>query len=154
LNNELEMLKNKVKFIEDILNKDIIIERKKKDEIIAKLGKRGYPKMSTNVDASEDEKSYKYLVDIPLFSLTEERIDELNKQYKNKKEEFNDYNSTTAVELWKREINEFVEFYKKWVVDRKEDEEDDEELGDKPKKKSKKSKTSTSKSKSTKSKKK
>lgn len=141
LNNELEILKNKVRFIEDILNKKIIIEKKKKDDIIDKLIEKSYPKLSHKIDACEEEKTYNYLTDMQLFSLTYEKIEELNKQYNEKKKEHDDYNSTTEMQLWRRELNEFMEFYDKWLINRKEEDKDDgiDSDEDKPKKSKKKS---------------
>ena len=139
LNNQLEILKNKVKFINDILSDKIIINKKKKSEIIAKLEQLKYPQLSNKIDATEEEKSYRYLTDMTLFSLTIEKIDELNEEYNNKKKEFDDYNSTTEVDLWKRELEEFSSTYKQWLVDRDEDENDDDNINTKKGKKSKKS---------------
>ena len=168
LNNELEILKNKVRFIQEVIDDKIVIKKKKKIEIVEKLKKSGYPKLSPKLDAIdppedfvEDEdkedveldndgkkkestnvKSYKYLTDMPLFALSTEKIDELNKKYKDKKDEFDDYNSTTEVEFWKRELKALMDYYPKWLDDRQKEEEDDNvaDLDAKGKKKSKKSK--------------
>jgi DNA topoisomerase-2 len=145
LSNQLELLKNKVRFIEDILSDKIVINKKKKAEIIAKLEHYKYPQLSNKVDATEEEKSYRYLTDMGLFSLTLEKIEELNEEYNNKKKEFDDYNSTTEVKLWERELEDFVTYYKQWLVDREEDENDDDNIDpNKKNKKSKKIKTKSS----------
>jgi len=122
LNNELKILEYKVKFINDVIEDRIIIKKKKQEEIIEKLVKRSYPKMSYDLEATEEEKSYKYLTAMALFSLTKEKIEELNKEYEAKKTEYDDYNSTTSLELWKREIDEFIKHYKEWLVERQEEE--------------------------------
>jgi DNA topoisomerase II len=144
LNNQLELLKYKVKFINDILKKTIVIENKKKDKIIELLEKLKYPKLSTKMDAEEEEKTYRYVTDMQLFSLTEEKINELKNEYNKKKEEYEDYNSTTPSELWRRELEELMEFYEKWTVEREEEEQDDnledDENEKKPKKRAKKPK--------------
>lgn len=138
LNNELQILKYKVKFVKEVIDEDIIIAKKKKDEIIKKLEKKGYPKLSHNIDATEDEKTYRYVTDMQLFSLTEEKIDELNKEYKNKQKEYDEYNSTTAIELWRKELNDLITFYAEWLKDRIEEENDDDIADDKKKKGGKK----------------
>lgn len=125
LNNELQMLKYKVKFIEDILDKKIIIEKKKKSEIIERIEKLKYPKMNKNIDAPEEEKTYKYLIDIPLFSLTTENIEELNNEYEKKKNEKEEYESTTAIKLWEKDLDEFIDYYKNWIAERMEEEKHD-----------------------------
>jgi DNA topoisomerase-2 len=122
LNNELTMLKYKVKFIDDVIEDKIIIKKKKKEEIIEKLVSRSYPKMSKILDAPEDSKTYDYLTSMSLFSLTREKIDELNKEYDAKKQEHDEYNSTTPKDLWKKEIEEFIKFYNEWIIERGENE--------------------------------
>lgn len=51
LNNELEILRNKVRFINDVLNKKIVLDNKLKSKIIAEIKKFGYPKLSNKLDA-------------------------------------------------------------------------------------------------------
>ena len=50
-----------------------------------------------------------------LFSLTEEKIDELNNRYKNKENELKKIESTTEIDQWKFELNEFRNEYIKWL---------------------------------------
>ena len=111
LNKELNILKYKVMFIEYVLDKKIIIERQKKINIINKLIELKFPKL---VDSNNDE-SYDYLTEMSLFSLTEEKIDELNNRYKNKEEELKIVQSTSEIDQWKSELNEFKNEYIKWI---------------------------------------
>lgn len=115
LENELMILKYKIRFINEYISKKIIVEKKKKDEVIERLVELKYPKLATNIEATEDEKTYQYITSMQIFSLTQEKIDELNDEYNKKKAELDDYKNTTAIEFWKREIHEFMEFYKKWL---------------------------------------
>ena len=62
-----------------------------------------------------DEKSYDYITNIPLFHLTEEKINELNEKYKNKEEELKDIIKTSEIDIWKKELEEFVIEYKKFL---------------------------------------
>lgn len=139
--NELEILKYKVKFIEDYRAKKIIITDRPEEEIEADLIKLKYPKLSTKYDALEDDKSYSYLTNMRLWSLSLQRINELNKEYNTKKAEYDDYIAISAMNLWRRELIEFDKAYDKWLIDMKEylnDDDDDAEDGEgkKPKKKS------------------
>lgn len=101
---ELEILKYKVKFIQDILNKNIIIERKKEQIILEKLGELKYPKLGA-------KQNYDYLIKIPLFSLTQDKIDELQSEYDKKEEEYNTCYNTTIEVMWINEIDEFTKLY-------------------------------------------
>jgi DNA topoisomerase-2 len=135
--NELEILKYKVKYIKDVLDDKVIVAKKKRDEVIEQLAKGGYPKLSKNLNATNDEKSYDYLASMLLWSLTSEKIEELQNEYDEKKKEYDDYNSTTEIELWKREIVEFKTSYAAWLKEKSERNEDDDDTK-KKKKKSKK----------------
>lgn len=134
LNNELEILKYKVRYIKEVLDEKIIVAKKKREEVIDQLIKREYPKLSKNLEAFEEEKSYDYLASMLLWSLTLEKIEELQKEYDEKKKEYDDYNSTTEIELWRREIEDFKKCYKNWLKEKQERNEDDEDMKKKKKK--------------------
>ena len=154
LNNELEILKYKIKFLKDVMSDKIIIKNKKMADVINDLKKKAYPKLSPRLDAldpidddknikndnddhdeehDEEEskknivvyKSYKYLTDIRMFSQTTEEIDKLNNKDEEKKKEYDIYNSTTEVQLWKRELEALLDYYPKWLEINKREEEDD-----------------------------
>jgi DNA topoisomerase-2 len=118
LENELMILKYKVQFINDILAKKILVEQKKKDDVIEKLEKFEYPKLSPKFDALEEDKTYNYLITMDLFAVTYERINDLNEKYKQKKDELDDYMKITELQLWRRELDDFVTFYNKWITDK------------------------------------
>ena len=111
LQNELNILMWKIKFIDDYINKIIIIERKKKSEIIEQLENLKYPKLNSNYKAEEKDKNYNYIIDIKLFDLTEEKISELTEKMKKKKEELEIYESTKYATIWKNELLELKEAY-------------------------------------------
>ena len=46
-----------------------------------------------------------------LSSLTSEKIDELTDECAKREKEYNDYCGTTFQDIWRREINEFIEAY-------------------------------------------
>jgi DNA topoisomerase-2 len=136
LNNELEILRNKVRYIDEISKDKITIVKKRKDEIIDQLMKRGYPKLSKKIDATDEEKSYGYLSDMLIWHLTVEKKEELEKELADKEKEYNDYDAMTEIGLWERELNDFKKEYEKWITDKEEREDDDS--GSKNKKKKKK----------------
>lgn len=136
LKNELNILKYKIKFIQEVCKGTIIVGNRKKQKIIDELIEKKYPKLSYDLNAidpddddvddeNDDEqeariatkrifKSYDYITNLQLFSLTKEKIDELTKQHDNKKEELEKYEKLTVEELWKLELKELLEFYETW----------------------------------------
>jgi DNA topoisomerase-2 len=115
LENEVNILKYKVKFIEDIFDKKIKLEKQKKDIIIARLVELKYPKLAKNINNLD--KSYSYLIELPLWSLTFEKIEELKSQLEQIEKILEDYMNKTEEEIWLGEIKEFEEAYKIWLKD-------------------------------------
>lgn len=109
LENELNLLKWRIKFIEDYLNRVVIIERKKKTEVIKQLEDLQYPKL--DIDYKSDNKSYNYITDIKLFDLTEEKLKELNDKFEAKLKELEEYKKTKSIDIWKKELMELRESY-------------------------------------------
>jgi hypothetical protein len=51
---------------------------------------------------------YDYLLTMPLWSLSEEKIEELNKQMNNKKDDHDNLEATHIFKLWERDLEEFL----------------------------------------------
>jgi hypothetical protein len=51
-----------------------------------------------------------------ILSLTKNRIEELEKEYVKIMDEYEKYKNITVDELWKNEINEFLEAYDKFLT--------------------------------------
>lgn len=104
IENDCNILKYKILFIQNIINKKIIINNKSKQDIIDQL--KDFPKIDL---------SYNYLLMMPIYSLSKEKIDELqdklNEFIKLKEDIFN----TSEIQMWKREIKEFIVEYNKYV---------------------------------------
>lgn len=115
LENQLNILKYKVLFIKYVLNDTIIIKKRKEVDIINDLIKFEFPKLSNDPFADDSKKNYNYLIDIPLFSLTEDKINKLNNEYDNKKQEYDDYLNTPETEIWRRELIELQKEYDKFI---------------------------------------
>ena len=109
INHELNLLKYKVKFIQYILDEKIIINRQKKETIIEKLKEFDFPELAP--DFTSKNSSYDYLTNMYLFSLTQDRIDELENRLKNKESELQKVIDTTIIDQWKLELDELLEKY-------------------------------------------
>ena len=128
---------SKIYVFEYILDKKIIIERKKKDYIIKKLEDYKFPRLANKVNAEDRLKSYDYLTEMSLFSLTFEKIEELKQKYEERRIELEIYMNTSIQDLWKNELNEFMNEYKKWLKSRVDEDELEES---KPKKRTRRKK--------------
>jgi len=100
---ELDALVWKMKFIEDVLTDKIIINRKKREDIVSQLIKRKYPNMG-------DEK-YDYLLTLPIHSFTYEKIEELKEKIKNKETELKLLQDKSEKVIWLEELDELKDAY-------------------------------------------
>lgn len=91
LNADLKLLLNRVMFIKAILDDKIVVNKKSKEYIEEQLVKHEFMKIDDCFD---------YLLNMPIYSLTKEKIEELINKAKNKKEQIKDLTSKTARDLW------------------------------------------------------
>lgn len=104
---QLELLEAKVRFILMIVEKKLIINNRKKDDIENELNTLKFPKFGKNKD--DTNINYNYLLTMPLYSLTYEKIEELKNQMKNKELEYNTLLNMTAIDVWKKDLKELLE---------------------------------------------
>ena len=102
----LKVLNEKVRFINDVINEDIIINKRSKDDINQQLEQRQYLKV-------DDE--YKYLVSMPIYSLSSEKKEELENEAAKKNEEFNELQGTSVETMWKSELEDFKLKYREFL---------------------------------------
>ena len=111
LKKELDIIKYKVKFIEEVNSNTLDIRNKKKQVIISNLESKAYPKFSNekNID------SYDYLLNMSIYKLTFEEIEDLKKKKEIKETEYNLLYSKTEKDLWIEDITEFKTNYTKYL---------------------------------------
>jgi DNA topoisomerase II len=125
LNNKLLLISTRVKFIEEIVKKTININNIPKDELIGQLVDKNYPKMMQSVlyhledlqkmkKNDRDSASYDYLIKMPIYNLTKEKIDELRKDKDKFSTDLNSLMNKSISELWLNDIavfeNEYINF--------------------------------------------
>jgi DNA topoisomerase-2 len=105
LEKQLKLISYKVKFILMIVEKKLDINNKKKVEIEEKLVEHKFPKI---------DDSFKYLLDMPLYNLTHEKIEELKKQQKEKQTDYDVLIELKPQKLWENDLDDFEKTYDKW----------------------------------------
>ena len=111
------LIKVKVKFILDIINKKIIVNNRSKTNIYEQLEKLDYPKMNNGLLYIKTDKMYKdgdfdYLIRMPIYNLTKERIEELKSELDKVETELSILESKSKFDLWKEDLKEFEREYK------------------------------------------
>jgi len=95
LNADLSLLDSKIKFIQLVIEEKIIVFNKKKDFIIEQINKHDLLKVNN---------SYDYLLDLKLWTLTAEKIEDLKKNSEKMKKELVILTQTTVSQMWKSEL--------------------------------------------------
>jgi DNA topoisomerase-2 len=104
LEKELLVLVNKARYIQELLNDTIDLRKKKKQEIIDLLQEKGY----NQIDGDQE---YKYLVKMPMDTVSEENVDKIMKEQISKEDELQRIISTTIQQMWLSELDLFMEDY-------------------------------------------
>lgn len=130
---EAAKLSNQARFVLEKIEGKISIENKSKRELIRMLVQKGYESDPVAAWAKAQEKSleeedddgndsdssidsgsssgpnFNYILNMPLWCLTKEKVDELLKQRDQKKGELHDLQRKTPEDLWKEDLAVFVE---------------------------------------------
>lgn len=100
---ELKWLSNKAKYILENLNDTIDLRRKKQVEIEKLLESHGYDRL---------DNSYKYLVKMPMDSVTEENVEKMLNDKTSKETEMKALESKKTTDIWYEELLELEKQYK------------------------------------------
>ena len=111
LEKELVVLSNKAKYIKENLDGTIDLRRKKKEQVVAMLEEKGYDKIQGDED-------YKYLIKMPMDSVTEENVEKLLKEKGNKQVELELVKNTTINKMWINELDNLKEVYIEYKEER------------------------------------
>ena len=97
LSKELRVLAFKAKFIKSIIDKKLVVNNVKKEVIVKWLEENKFEKI---------DDSYNYLLNMPIYSLTNERYMEMMKNVKDKKEELDSIKEKEPKEMYLADLNE------------------------------------------------
>jgi DNA topoisomerase-2 len=111
LEKELVVLSNKARYIQELLDDTIDLRKKKKTEIIVMLQEKEY-------DVIEDDDEFKYLIKMPMDSVSEENVEKLNKEHKDKSDELQRIKETSEQQMWMSELEYLEQEYDKYRSER------------------------------------
>ena len=95
---EIMILSNKAKYIMEVLEGTIDLRKKKKQEIIDMLVEHDY-------DTIDDDNDFRYLVRMPMDSVSEENVEKLVNEHETKVAELERVKTTTIEQMWLSELN-------------------------------------------------
>ena len=123
LKNKISILESKVKFIYEIIEDTITIYKKTRTDIIQQLYSKEYLLYENNVITLTSKKKFKsirseydYLIKMPLYSLSQDKIDELTKDLEKNKLEYEKLEGKSIETMWREELkllkSQLDRFYK------------------------------------------
>ncbi|KAI9055018.1 hypothetical protein LZ554_002159 [Drepanopeziza brunnea f. sp. 'monogermtubi'] len=128
INTEYRKLRNQARFVLEIIDNQLVVSKQKKPVLVAELRKRGYdafPKLKDakksgetddvvendeEISADDDAgaRDFDYLLGLPIWSLTQERVEKLKAQMAAKKDEHDTMEKLTEKDLWCEDLDKFV----------------------------------------------
>ena len=111
LERDLVVLSNKAKYIQENLDGTIDLRKKKREEVQTMLTEKGYDKI-------DDDEDYRYLVKMPMDSVTEENVEKLLKEKGTKEAVLEQVKKTSVQEMWSGELDRLTEQYLEYKTER------------------------------------
>lgn len=124
---ELLLMSVRARFINEIIEKKIKINNVPKADIITQLEEGKYPKMFQSKLYTEEalnnylnkeqreEANYNFLVNMSIYNLTKEKVEELNKLTDEVKDKLEKIKNTAIETLWTNDLDELEVEYKKFM---------------------------------------
>ena len=103
LQKELTLLSNKARYIQENLDGEIDLRKKKREEILEMMVARKYAVI-------EDDTDYKYLLKMPMDSVSAENAEKLINDRINKETELCVIQSTTIENMWLKDLDELKQY--------------------------------------------
>ena len=111
---DLDILKEKIRFINYVIDEKIIIRKKTKANIKEQLETHKFKKVNKN-KFDEVNGSYDYLIGMPIYTLCTDRTLELEQECKIKNESYDELFKKEVGEIWLEELNTFSDKYKQYM---------------------------------------
>ncbi|KAJ1895335.1 DNA topoisomerase 2 [Coemansia sp. S17] len=143
LGRDLQMADNRARFVMEIIQKKLTVNNRKRKDIIQELRDRKYEPMPKKVrpvvagdpdteQAAEAEDSgevsdYDYLLSMPIWNLTMEKVEKLLKEKNDIQQKLEDLLALTPIDLWTTDLEEVEKLWDVMVADYEQRLVDDEE---------------------------
>lgn len=97
LDDDINILKARYIFVDGVVNNKIIVNKRSKQDIENQL--------DDALNGFKVDGSFDYLLRMPIYSLTEEKLNELRDKINSSKEEYEKLQSTSIEDMWKNDLN-------------------------------------------------
>ena len=115
---EIEVLRHKVRFIEQIIADEIVVHKRSKAELVVALEEFAYPRLAPEANTgigggggSGETPSYNYLLNMPIYSMTLDTVASLREMLHERRSKHDELQATPPEHLWNGELGHFREQY-------------------------------------------
>ena len=120
LNKELQLLKSKLRFIELVIDDEIIIYKKSKDTLIQSLSDLEFPFYEDNQIINHNKEveiknEYNYLLNLSVYSFTLDKVQELKDDVTSKNEKLLEIQNMEIKDIWLQELDTFELKFKRFA---------------------------------------
>ena len=116
---ELRHLFNKARFVDEIINKKLLVMNVEESIIVKNLEKGGFDKENTKINESGEEEEgsggYNYLLKMQVRTFTSNKVNQLRAEIEAKNKILKTLKETTEKQMWMNDLNEFKTEYTKWL---------------------------------------
>ena len=100
---KLVQISNRYRFVKEIVEETLLINRRPKIDIETELEEKKYDKIKNG-----ERLSYDYLLTMPIHSLTKEKLEELEMEMENTETTLDQLSSTSVFDIWLSELKELL----------------------------------------------
>ena len=125
LRKELMVLSNRARYITELLEDTIDLRRKTNKQLVELLKERKYDSMDAqsgdekgeddSLSSSSSGQGYKYLLKLPMDSVSEENVKKLLNEKEKKEAELSELTSKTVEQMWLKDLEELEVEYNKFI---------------------------------------
>jgi DNA topoisomerase-2 len=131
LRKELMVLSNRARYITELLEDKIDLRRKTNKQLVELLKERKYDSMDAkdtkdtkdgggdenggDEQSGQGQQGYKYLLKLPMDSVSEENVKKLLNEKEKKEKELSELTSKTVEQMWMKDLEELEVEYNKFI---------------------------------------
>lgn len=115
------ILKLKIRFLEDVTSNKLVVGGRSAESIYADMDKLGYGDIFSSTepavpdDDEENTNKFKFLLTMPLFSLTDKKVKALTKELADILSTISALKEKSETDLWRDDLDCFVNIYDIWL---------------------------------------
>ena len=117
LRRELLINENKHRFLQEVMDDELVVYRRPKDEVRDDLQSREYAECpaKSNGDVEKKDQGYGYLLGMNISSFTSEKLEKLSSKIRDILGKIEHLERLTPADLWREDLDRFVEEYVEYV---------------------------------------